>query len=87
MGGVARGRRSECAAPGRGEGECVLEGPRERCAETWRGSFVRSFATGHRRVDRVTDLKHRVEISVTLSKKDQKKAWLGMTTYEARRPQ
>ena len=41
MSGVARGRGSECAAPRRGEGECVLEGPRERCAEAWRGSFVR----------------------------------------------
>jgi autophagy-related protein 101 len=29
---------------------------------------------------------NRVKIAVTLSKKDQRKAWLGMTTYEARRP-
>jgi hypothetical protein len=35
------GRRgSECAAHRRGEGECVLEGPRERRAEKGRGAFV-----------------------------------------------
>ena len=35
--------------------------------------------------NRGPDLVHWSKISVTLSKKDQRKAWLGMTTYEVRR--
>ena len=50
---AAWGRGSECAAPRRGEGECVLEGPRERRAEAGRGSFRSSSE----RIAYHTDLK------------------------------